>query len=63
MQKRVVGKKKFQFVTMFHLVKQGKAMKDYECMESFFAFLMVRKVLELHWSDIVDEEWKIVCTA
>ncbi len=48
---------------MFHLVKQGKAMKDYECMESFFAFLMVRKVLELHWSDIVDEEWKIVCTA
>ncbi len=29
---------------MFYLLKQGKSMKEYECMESFFAFLKVEKV-------------------
>jgi len=48
MQKRLVGENKFQFVTMFDLLKQGKSMEDYEGMESFFAFLKVEKVPKLH---------------
>ncbi len=59
---RACREKKFQFVIVFHLLKQGKSMKDYECMESFFAFVKVKKVPKLHWSDLVGEEWKIVCT-
>jgi len=60
--KRACREKKIQFVTMFHLWKQAKSMKDYECMERFFAFLKVKKVLKLQWRDLVGEEWKIVCT-
>jgi hypothetical protein len=36
--RKVVPKKKkiLQFATIFHLLKQGRLMMDYECMEGFY---------------------------
>jgi hypothetical protein len=36
---------------MFHLLKHGKRMINYECMENFFAFFKVEKVCKMHLSD------------
>jgi hypothetical protein len=50
--KRTCKKKKIlQFVIMFHFLKHGKPMIDYECMENFFAFFKVEKVPKMHLSD------------
>ncbi len=51
-------KKNLEFVIIFHLLKQGKPMTYYECMESFFAFLKVGKVFKLHWGCIHNQGTK-----
>jgi len=37
-----------QHITIFHLLKQGGPLIDYECMQRFFEFLKVEKILKMH---------------
>jgi hypothetical protein len=39
----------FNTLPIFHLLKQGRPLIDYECMQRFFEFLKVEKILKMHW--------------
>ncbi len=51
-------RKHLQFVTMFHLLIQSKPLIDYKCMQEFFSFLKVERMLKMHQVD--SNKWGMV---
>jgi hypothetical protein len=44
-------KNKVQFVTLFHLLKLGKPIINFESMHGFLQFLKVKNTTNKHWMD------------
>jgi len=45
-------KKNVQFVALWHLLKHGCSMIDFEKFKQLFQFLKVENYLPKHWSDL-----------
>jgi hypothetical protein len=50
MLKGLKKRKYLEFVILFHFLKQGGPLIDYECMQELFVFLKVEKMLKMHWT-------------